>query len=88
MMTLVCCSLMYFYTDFKKINTVINTYLSYISLSTHPEGRLLHSKFLSAVFKQKSEDHTFGFYNLAHSDVTVFHTFKPKVEKIFMNSNE
>ncbi len=28
------------------------------------------------------------FNNLAHSDVTVFHSFKPKVEKIFMNSNE
>ncbi len=34
------------------------------------------------------KDPTFGFYNLAHSDVTVFHSFKPKVEKTFMNSNE
>ncbi len=41
------------------------------------------------LFLNKSQkDPTFGFYNLAHSDVTVFHSFKPKVEKIFMNSNE
>ncbi len=41
------------------------------------------------LFSNKSQkDPTFGFYNLAHSDVTVFHSFKPKVEKIFMNSNE
>ncbi len=33
-----------------------------------------------------TDDPTFGFYNLAHSDVTVFHSFKPKVEMIFMNS--
>ncbi len=39
------------------------------------------------LFLNKSQkDPTFGFYNLA--DVTVFHSFKPKVEKIFMNSNE
>ncbi len=31
---------------------------------------------------------TFGCYNLDHSDVTVFHSFKPKVEKTFMNSNK
>ncbi len=41
------------------------------------------------LFSNKSQkDPTFGFYNLAHSDVKVFHSFKPKVEKIFMNSNE
>ncbi len=40
-------------------------------------------------FLNKSQkDPTFDFYNLAHSDVTAFHSFKPKVEKIFMNSNE
>ncbi len=41
------------------------------------------------LFSNKTQkDPTFGFYNLPHSDVTVFHSFKPKVEKIFMNSNE
>ncbi len=34
------------------------------------------------------KDPTFGYYNLAHSDVTVFHSFKPKVGKTFMNTNE
>ncbi len=50
----------------------------YFMSGTHPKGGLLHGL----------KDPTFGFYNLAHSDVTVFHSFKPKVEKIFMNSNE
>ncbi len=46
-------------------------------------------KTLDRFFSNKShQDPTFGFYNLAHSNVTVFHSFKPKVEKIFMNSNE
>ncbi len=27
----------------------------YFMLAAHPKGRLLHSKFLSALFKQKSE---------------------------------
>ncbi len=41
------------------------------------------------LFSNKSQkDRTFGFYNLAPSDVTVFHSFKPKAEKIFMNSNQ
>ncbi len=40
------------------------------------------------LFSNKSQDPTFDFYNLAHSDVTVFHSFKPKVEKIFMTSNK
>ncbi len=41
------------------------------------------------LFSNKSQkDPIFGFYNLAHSDVTVFHSFKLKVKKIFMNSNE
>ncbi len=41
------------------------------------------------LFSNKSQkDPTFGFYSLTHSDVTVFHSFNPKVEKIFMNSNE
>ncbi len=41
------------------------------------------------LFLSKSQkDPTFGYYNLAHSDTTVFHSFKPKVGKTFMNSNE
>ncbi len=41
------------------------------------------------LFLNKSQkDPTFGFYNLAHSDVTIFHSFNPNVEKIFMNSNK
>ncbi len=28
---------------------------------THPKGRILHSKFLSDLFKQKSEGSHFGF---------------------------
>ncbi len=41
------------------------------------------------LFLNKSQkEPTFGFYNLAHSDVTVFHSFKPKVVKIFMISNK
>ncbi len=41
------------------------------------------------LFLNKSQkDPTFAYYNLAHTDVTVFHSFKPKVEKTFMNSNE
>ncbi len=60
----------------------------YFTSGTHPKGRLLHSKFPSALFKQSQKDPTFGYYNLAHSDVTVFHSFKPKVGKTFMNFNE
>ncbi len=41
------------------------------------------------LFLNKSQkDPSFGFYNLAHSDVTFFHSFKLKVEKTFMNSKE
>ncbi len=48
----------------------------------------LNNKFLTALSKQKPKDHTFGFYNLAHSDVIIFHSFTPKIVKTFMNSNE
>ncbi len=44
--------------------------------------------FFLLFFNKSQKDLTFGFYNLAHSDVTVFHSFKPKAEKTFMNSNE
>ncbi len=42
--------------------------------------------FFLLFLNKSKKDPTFGFYNLAHSDVTVFHSFQPKVEKIFMNS--
>ncbi len=56
---------------------------------THPKDRLHNIVNFFLLFLNKSQKiPTYGFYNLAHSDVTVFHSFKPKVEKIFMNSNE
>ncbi len=55
---------------------------------THPNDKILHSKFISDLFEQSQKDPTFGFFNLAHSDLTVFHSFKPNVEKTFINSNE
>ncbi len=44
--------------------------------------------FFLPFLNKSQKDLTIGFYNLVQSDVTVFHSFTPKVEKIFMNSTE
>ncbi len=40
------------------------------------------------LFFESQKDPTFGFYNLAHTDVTVLHSFKSKVGMTFMNSQQ
>ncbi len=56
----------------------------YCTTGTHPKGRLLHTIVnFFLLFLNKSPDPTFGYYHLAHSYVTVFHSFKPKVEKTY-----
>ncbi len=66
----------------------VNIFLCvYILLLVSKVGFYIVNFFL--LFLNKSQkDPTFGYYNLAHFDVTVFHSFKPKVGKIFINSNE
>ncbi len=50
---------------------------------------ILVTTLSDSIFLYKSQkDPTFGFYNMAHSDVIVFRSFKLKVQKTFMNSNE
>ncbi len=53
-----------------------------------PQRYILHSKFICDLFLKSQKDPTYGFDNLAHPDVTVFHSLKPKVVKTFMNSQQ
>ncbi len=79
----------------------VRNYCIYIALrelkitSPHyPSYNLLHHSikivfyivnFFLFFLNKSHKDPTFGLYNLAHSDVTVFQSFKPKVAKTFMN---
>ncbi len=57
------------------------------SVHTPKVGFYIVNFFL--LFLNKSQkDPTFGYYYLAHSDVTVVHCFKPKFGKTFINSNK
>ncbi len=39
--------------------------------------------FILLFLNKRQKDPTFGYYNLAHSDVTVSHSFQPKIWKDF-----
>ncbi len=60
----------------------------YFTSGTHPKSRFYIVNFFLLFLNKSQKDPSFGYYNLAHSDVTVFHSFKTKVGKTFMDSNE
>ncbi len=64
------------------------TYVFYVG-DTHPKVGFYTVNLFLLFLNKSQKDPTFGYYNLTHSDVTtVFHSFKPKVAKTFMNSNK
>ncbi len=70
----------HYYYGFLVVNEQIIPHLS----NTDPSALKVVTFFL--LFLNKAQkDPTFGFYNLAHSDVRVFHSFKLKVAEPLIN---